>query len=84
MGQTGENPCVLQRRRASQLSAPMGTSAPPTAAAGNPVPFYISLILGCWGGKGRLRCYLKTSLQIVGGGDDRVFQPNGHPVGAAL
>lgn len=84
MGQTGENHRVLQRCRASQLSAPMGTSASRTAVAGNSVPFYISLILGCWGGKERLRCYLKTSLQIVGGGDDRVFQPNGYPVRAAL
>ena len=84
MGWTGEKQCVLWRCRDSQLSAPVGTSASQTAIAGNSVPFYINLILGCRGGKEHLRCCLKTNLQIVSGGDDRVLQPNGYPVRAAL
>lgn len=62
----------------------MGTLATETTIAGNSVPFYINLILGCRGGKEHIWCCLKTNLQIVGGGDDRVFQPNGYPVRAAL
>lgn len=68
----------------TQLSAPVGTSATETAIARNSVPFYINLILGCRGGKGHLQRCLKTNLQTLGGGDDRVSQPNGYPVRAAL
>lgn len=75
---------VLQRCKDSELSAPVGTSATESAIARNSVPFYINLILGCRGGKGHLQCCLKTDLQTVGSGDDRVSQPNGYPVQAAL
>lgn len=80
MGWTGVNHGASQ----SQHSALMGTSPPPTAIARNSEPFYISLILGWRGGKQHLRCCLKTSLQIVGGGDDRVPQPNGYSGRAAF
>lgn len=81
VGWTGENQGDLQRCKDSQLGAPVGTS---TAETGNSVPFYINLILGCREEKVHLRCCLKTHLQIVSGGDDRVFQPKGDPGRAAL
>lgn len=46
--------------------------------------FTINLILGCREEKAHLQCCLKTHLQIVGGGDDRVFQPKGDPGRTAL
>lgn len=80
MGWTGVSHGAPQ----SQHSALMGTSPPPTAIARNSEPFYISLILGWRGGKQCLCCCLKTSLQIVGGGDDRVSRPNGYAGRAAF
>lgn len=81
MGWTGENKVGLQRCKDSQLSAPVGTSATET---GNSVPFYINLILGCREEKTHSQCCLKSHLQTVSGGDDRVLQPKGDPGRAAL